>query len=717
MTRLLLEPGAAHLEMAERLLRAAQRFERVRPLRAEGRAQRRAEGAAPCACLGLWPAQAPVLRDFGEYLLEVATRPVNEPADAWCRIILPPRTGKTVVAAQIVAWTGLEAAFVVPTRTLLDQAARMLAQRNPGVPIGRYCGEEKAVVAHGINVVTYAMLHRGHTSGTLPPELQRAGLVFVDEAHHAMTRHRLAALRTGFDPRALRIGLTATPDYDAGRRLDRYFPDLIHEIGMQEAYELGLLAPLRFWLAEVDADASQVRVVAGDYDEGALAEVMSEAPFFKAVELFRYGGTNAQRPALVACATRQQAVDLEQYLLRHRPPGASPPALILGETPDDERRRILADYERGLLDTLVQVRVLIEGFSSPRCKLLVDLAPSLSRVRATQKYFRVMTRDQDAEARIYVVVPSRMPCLPVLPTELFADLGCDYDCGELLTPRPGVAAPGRVHETDGTPIAGVTLRRRLLASARFERPALNPAAVRSVRTVLSSCPEFAPAAPPPLARFRNLLFHHPLFTGRGDFLLRWLKHPVSQSGYWAFLGRYCPGGAAGRFLLDQGHGASPPERTCLQELEELVLPAPGQITPQQRDVIASMLLALSGGAPPAAPDAPTTQAEGLATVAQLLEGLPPRGAWVLTHLLGLDGSPPCTLTEVGRLLGVTSSRVMQLRRGILARIRWHVYQARARLLAGRPLPNDPPLAEWIAEGWLSRGGVEPPWGNRPGADT
>ncbi len=291
----------------------------------------------------------------------------------------------------------------------------------PGVPIGAWCGERKDLVTHGVNVATYAILLRDHARGALPEPIARSALVFADEAHRAMTAARMDLLARGFSPGAVRVALTATPDYDDARVLCRFFPRLIHEVTLEEALALDLLAPARVWVAEVDAEGSRVRILAGDYEEAALGRVMSAAPFARAVEVFRYRGANARMPALIACASRQQAHDLLQYLLAHRPAGAPAPALVLGDTSAAERTRILAGFEAGTVDTLIQVGVLVEGWNSPRCKLLLDLAPTLSRVRATQKYFRAMTRHEGKEARIYVLLPKGLPELPILPMELSGD--------------------------------------------------------------------------------------------------------------------------------------------------------------------------------------------------------------------------------------------------------------------------------------------------------
>lgn len=171
------------------------------------------------------------------------------------------------------------------------------------------------------------------------PSAPRSGL----RPYQDRVVERAALIEHGFAPDAVRIGLTATPDYDEYRALCRFFPTLIHEMTLEQALELELLAPLRVWVAEVDAAGSEVRIVGGDFEEESLGRVMSAAPLFQAVAVFRYRGANARKAALVACASRQQARDLHTFLQRHRPPGSPQPEIILGETPRDERERLLSD--------------------------------------------------------------------------------------------------------------------------------------------------------------------------------------------------------------------------------------------------------------------------------------------------------------------------------------------------------------------------------------
>ena len=146
-TAVLLERDTFGLPLAERLVRAAGRVDA-------------ASSAGPSSArdaYALRPDQTRVFADLARFLLDVATRPdataadglTRAPLDLFGRVVLPPRTGKTLIAAHMIARSGLCTTFIVPTRTLVEQAARELAARLPGVPIGVYFSDRSISAAEG----------------------------------------------------------------------------------------------------------------------------------------------------------------------------------------------------------------------------------------------------------------------------------------------------------------------------------------------------------------------------------------------------------------------------------------------------------------------------------------------------------------------------------------------------------------------------------------
>lgn len=480
--------------------------------------------------------QTNVFTDAAAFLREASEFSDDADGCPYGRIILPPRTGKTVIAGFLVRDAQLHSLVIVPSCTLVEQTAARLGEILPPELIGVYDKDAKRPVANGVNVTTYAMLQTMvRENRGIPRAFRSAALIFADEAHHAMTASRYGFLQKIFDPRAVRIALTATPDYGAERTLNRFFPELVHELTMVEAVELGLLAPLRYWLGEVDVDASRVKVLGEDFDDGELGRVMSAAPFFEAARRFRYHPDNVKRPALITCKSRAQAIALRHYLAGRRGNHAPEPKLVLGDTPD--REEILRDFAEGRCDTLVCVHVLIEGWDAPRCKLLIDLAPSLSRVRAMQKFCRVLTKYGNREARIFCLVPHGLSYMPLSPLEVLGFTAHAYRSGDLIDglKRTRVAADQPQSLPPIIPVDRVRLVQDIHASYMVRKPLLSRSDMEATGRILRSHETYNAYRPWNHYRFKRLMFRHKLFSGTGAELLGYLGIPNTHEAYTFFI--------------------------------------------------------------------------------------------------------------------------------------------------------------------------------------
>src|SRR3989338_5071381 len=279
---------------------------------------------------------------------------------------------------------------------------------------------------------------------------------------------------------------------------------------------------------------------------------MGAAPFLEGTRVFRYSAINRKKRALICCVTRQQAHDLQEYLQAKRPKGTSVPTVIVGET--KERERILSEFQAGTIDTLINVGVLIEGWNAGPCKLLIDLAPSYSWVRATQKFFRPMTRWKNKEAFIYQLIPSGLPEFPVCPMDLFEWDLPEYRQGELIaSSRKRASQQPPPIQTSFDVIKKVKLRSSIVFSARFEKPKLDPKNLRDIRKVLLSNSAVTETKIPGYMPFRNLLFIHPLFKGRGQNLLRYCGIRPDRFTYINFIAQFFPEAVSDLYLGDRNY--------------------------------------------------------------------------------------------------------------------------------------------------------------------
>jgi hypothetical protein len=134
-----------------------------------------------------------------------------------------------------------------------------------------------------------------------------------------------------------------------------------------------------------------------EFDQEMLAQLLDQLPFNLAIaDLYktRFNGV----PGVVYAAGVRHAYNVAQAF---RDVGMKAQA-VSGETPKRELAQILARYERGDIDVLVNAQLLAEGWNSPRATVCMHLAPTASRRIYQQRVGRVTRRQPGKEAGIVV---------------------------------------------------------------------------------------------------------------------------------------------------------------------------------------------------------------------------------------------------------------------------------------------------------------------------
>ncbi|MCR4311835.1 MAG: DEAD/DEAH box helicase family protein [Candidatus Uhrbacteria bacterium] len=485
----------------------------------------------------LFPEQETVFEDvvkYFQYCADHAASGATVRADAG-RIEMPPGCGKTVVIGKIIAASGATAVIVTPLTTLAEQMERDLREQLPGAKVGIYTGDRKELVDGGIVITTNAMMYGWMRNGDAPKQVREATVAFFDEGHRLLTALAHKVLNGVCDINIIRIGLSGSPHYDELKTMALVFPYLIHRIDFEEALALKLISKPRCGVYEVDVDGSEVRVVKGIYDPKTLERIERQAPFFQAALDLRYAPENIGDKALIVCRTRQQCYDLQRFMATHRPAGTPMPAYIVSGMDDDQRRKNLHDFESGKIDTLINVRVLTLGWNHPPCKVMVDLTFGLSLVDAIQKWLRI-TRlwkregtDEYVVPRLYILLPKGLERMPVLPSDLFG-MDVETDPEQFIelqvnkVIRPAKQAKVlKIERRRRTDVAEVKVTVRKLMDIEMSTPTLDRNDDRQIREVLLSQVAFKGDSVPARTVFRELTFVHPLFTGSGTQLLRYLR--------------------------------------------------------------------------------------------------------------------------------------------------------------------------------------------------
>ena len=226
-------------------------------------------------------------------------------------------------------------------------------------------------------------------------------IVICDEAHTALGEKTSASIRNWHEP--VFVGMTATGALIA-RHVTDLFPTQTSRFDLAQAARRGVISPLRCvrippgpgvrTIAKVPLRRGEVDT---EFDQEMLAELLDQLPFNLAVaDLYktRFNGV----PGVVYAAGVRHAYNVAQAF---RDVGLKAQG-VSGETPKRELAEILARYERGDIDVLVNAQLLAEGWNSPRATVCMHLAPTASKRIYQQRVGRVTRRHPGKEAGIVV---------------------------------------------------------------------------------------------------------------------------------------------------------------------------------------------------------------------------------------------------------------------------------------------------------------------------
>ncbi len=369
--------------------------------------------------------------DFGvvdEELLAEELSPDEDPgAVRRYRFRHPTASGKTIAAAGFVEAARTMGVLILTHRRLLvSQFNRELAAEGYGdrlTPIVEQ-GQTSPQPAP-ITVQTYAWFARHHDSVSR----DTYQLVIADEAHTALGEKTSHAIRSFPDP--IYIGMTATEQLIA-KQVSDVFPASVDDLPLQDAARRGLIAPLRNLRVPPAAAIHSVPIVGGDFEERALAAVLDHKALNQAAASL-YRDRFDSTPGIVYAAGVDHAYNLAQEF---RAAGLKAEA-VSGRTPPVKLAEILAAYERGEIDILINAMLLAEGWNSPRATVVMHLAPTASRRVYQQRIGRIMRMHPRKEAGIVVDFVNKGATHNDRVISLHSLLGADfYREGARVTPAP-----------------------------------------------------------------------------------------------------------------------------------------------------------------------------------------------------------------------------------------------------------------------------------------
>lgn len=223
--------------------------------------------------------------------------------------------------------------------------------------------------------VTFAMvqtLSREKNLKKIPP----LDLLVIDEAHHvvAITYQSIIDQVKELNPRVKILGLTATPARGDKKGLGKTFKHCADIVYLTELITSGHLVTPCTHIIDLNVKEQFEALKAknnGEYDDEEVAAIMDKKPINEAVVKHWYEMAK-DRKTVVFCSTIAHAKNVTNTFNEC----GIPTALITGEMSKEQRSLVFESITEGVIQVIVNVAVLTEGWDYPPISCVVLLRSS-----------------------------------------------------------------------------------------------------------------------------------------------------------------------------------------------------------------------------------------------------------------------------------------------------------------------------------------------------
>lgn len=307
-------------------------------------------------------------------------------------------SGKTVTFGHLAAANPGRTLVLAHREELIKQAHVKLTAIAPGLRPGiemasRTAGDAQAVVGSVQSMSSKRRL------AAWPRD--SFSLIICDEAHHAAARtyvdvmeHFGCYAETGGP---LTVGFTATLARGDGVGLGGVWQEVAYEKSLLEMIVEGYLVNPSAITVPLDFDISRAKVQGGDYTEGSLGGLLTEAGFEQAV--VHAWKEHAQGKATLVFTPTVATAQAAAAALREA--GAKAEA-VWGAMDRADREKAVAGLGDGTLDVLTNCNILTEGTDIPRAEVAILARPTRSRVLFTQMIGRILRPHADKTGALVI---------------------------------------------------------------------------------------------------------------------------------------------------------------------------------------------------------------------------------------------------------------------------------------------------------------------------
>ena len=318
------------------------------------------------------------LRDYQQELLEQAESALQSPK-ARVMLQLPTGGGKTHIAGALLAsmlGDGRKAVWLTHRAELAEQTRRMLADAGVSAinNLNWLVGDRAPHLANGVVILMAQTVGRRTRKRQIWDSYGSNDLLVIDEAHHASA--------TGWE-RAIDqwpgrvLGLTATPwRLSKTEGFNHLFGELHCGPQVHELQSDGWLCTAQMLMPQPEDIIRGGNITGtGDFNESGILGANRDHPDVMTSGALRFWQAHAAgRQTVIYAISKNHAHNITTVFKN----AGIAAAVMLSDTPPEERARAIASFGHGTLRALVNVAVATEGFDLPDASCVILTRPTMS---------------------------------------------------------------------------------------------------------------------------------------------------------------------------------------------------------------------------------------------------------------------------------------------------------------------------------------------------
>lgn len=287
----------------------------------------------------------------------------------------PPRTGKTVIMAEIARRTtakGNHILFIAHRKELIDQARNTFIKNDVDMNLCQ------------IGMVQTLTRHLDH--------LVTPQVILVDEGHHILAKSYQRIIKQF--PKAIKLYFTATPYRTGRKQLDLIADDLIIGKSIQWLTDNHFLAPFKYYSVDYINHRFLKRNSTGDYTENSIDKAMNNKIYGNVVKHYQTFANH--KKAIIYCYSIKNALAVAN---RFNQNGINARE-IDSNTAKEQREKIIEQFKNGDVTVLTNVNLFTEGLDLPNVDCVIMLRPTMSLSLYLQFAMRCLNPRKDKQAVI-----------------------------------------------------------------------------------------------------------------------------------------------------------------------------------------------------------------------------------------------------------------------------------------------------------------------------